>query len=324
MVYQSCLLMEKLDKKNHKLGNHLDEFESHLFLEKLPYVDAQTAHAMRDALLAIDIDFDKTTSLLEFLIYIFQIKNWPYVATFVGGASAEDLQALEEAKRSLNQATAALEDSKAKSDAHELAAAEAEHEKEQALHEEQLASAAAATAKVAKADLALAKAEAEQALGSLQAEEKKRADAIAAEEAKCADETLSTVKKGRAKAMLKILESEDSQVRAATRARKGGSFPRARALTPLASRAPFARSRCARQGSRRRPRCARWTRRRRRRRWRPRSRSSPRRRQRPRRRTPRTPRRSRARPRSWPTPRSRPPTPRSRAPTPSSTRWSRG
>ena len=48
-----------------------------------------------------------------------------------------------------------------------------------------------------------------------------RADAIAAEKAKCADESLSTVKKGRAKAMLKILESEDPQARAAApRARR--------------------------------------------------------------------------------------------------------
>ena len=72
-VYQACVLMEKLDKKHGKEGSKLDEFESHLFLEKTE--GALSAHEMRDALSAIDIDFDKKTSLMEFLIYMFQIKD---------------------------------------------------------------------------------------------------------------------------------------------------------------------------------------------------------------------------------------------------------
>ena len=43
-VYTACLLMEKLDKKLGKEGTKLDEFESHLFLEKTE--GALSAHEM--------------------------------------------------------------------------------------------------------------------------------------------------------------------------------------------------------------------------------------------------------------------------------------
>ena len=208
-VYTACLLMEKLDKKLGKEGTKLDEFESHLFLEKTE--GALSAHEMRDALSAIDIDFDKKTSLMEFLIYMFQIKNWPYVATFVGGASPEDQRALEQAKAGMNKATAALEDSKAKEDAAHKAAEEAAAAKEAADEEQVIAEKAAASSKQAESELAEAKAEAEKALAELQEEEEKRASEIAKQKTMSEDESLSTVKENRALAMLKILESEDPQ-----------------------------------------------------------------------------------------------------------------
>ena len=49
-----------------------------MFLEKAE--GALSSQQMRDALTAIDIDYNKSTSFLEFSIYIFKIKNWPYVA----------------------------------------------------------------------------------------------------------------------------------------------------------------------------------------------------------------------------------------------------
>ena len=154
-AYQACVLMEKLDKKHGKEGSKLDEFESHLFLEKTE--GALSAHEMRDALRSIDIDFDKKTSLMEFLIFIFQIKNWPYVATFVGGATAEEIRLLNMAKAEFGKAQAALEKTKKMQEDAYAASEEAAATKTEADEKKELADANAKTASEAEEKLQAAK-----------------------------------------------------------------------------------------------------------------------------------------------------------------------
>ena len=74
-----------------------------------------------------------------------QIKNWPYIAEFVGGVSAEAAAAVTEAKEGLAKAQTALEEAKAQSDkshtAHDAAVAakeEADTKKTQAEEEDAL------------------------------------------------------------------------------------------------------------------------------------------------------------------------------------------
>ena len=208
-VYQACVLMEKLDKKHGKEGSKLDEFESHLFLEKTE--GALSAHEMRDALRSIDIDFDKKTSLMEFLIFIFQIKNWPYVATFVGGATAEEIRLLNMAKAEFGKAQAALEKTKKMQEDAYAASEEAAATKTEADEKKELADANAKTASEAEEKLQAAKEEEAKALAELEALKLAKDAAIQEQKTLSEDDSLSTVKKCRAKAMLAILEKEDPQ-----------------------------------------------------------------------------------------------------------------
>ena len=66
-VWEYARLIAKLDLKNGKDGNELDEFQAHVFLEKTGRV--MTVKKMRAILKEVDVDFNKKVSLTEFFIF---------------------------------------------------------------------------------------------------------------------------------------------------------------------------------------------------------------------------------------------------------------
>lgn len=188
-------LCAKLDAKKGKQGNALDEFEAHKFLEKEG--QAMTVKDLRESLKAMDLDFDRHMALLEYLVFHFKIDNWVYMVNWVAAGSPEQQAMLAQVQEQMATAQASL--------------AKATETAETAKEDAAASARAAEEAKAAAEDLAKAAAEADAATKELEAQQKAKADAIAAEEVKTRDETLSTVKRNKAIAYLKILQNEDSQ-----------------------------------------------------------------------------------------------------------------
>ena len=148
-------------------------------------VGALTVKDMRTALKEIDIDFNRMMSPTEFLIYHYKLteSDWVYLVNWVPTSSPEHRAMMERLQDQMANAQEKLQLS---------------------------TEAAEAAAKAATASEAAAK-EAEEATKALQALQQAKADAIAAQEALSVDESLSTVKRSKAKAQCAILKSEDSQ-----------------------------------------------------------------------------------------------------------------
>lgn len=194
-IWQFATKFGNLEKRHGKEGCELDEFEAHQFLEK--EVGAMTVKDMRAALTEVDLDFNLKMSLLEFLIFHHKIKDWSFVATWTPSGSVAHRRMLQNVQNQMTMAQEALALATAAADASKVDAANA-------------AAAADASAQAAAASEQAAE-EQHDATVELEAQEKAKADAIATEETKAADETLSTVKRNKAKAQLAILKSEDAQ-----------------------------------------------------------------------------------------------------------------
>uniref|UniRef100_A0A7S0XQV2 Calcium-regulated actin-bundling protein C-terminal domain-containing protein n=1 Tax=Chrysocystis fragilis TaxID=1411660 RepID=A0A7S0XQV2_9STRA len=186
----------KLDKRNGKEGCELDEFEAHQFLEK--EVGAMTVKDMRAALSEISsLDFSQKMSLVEFLLFHYKISDWAYLVHWSPAGSAAQRRMLVDVQAQMSYAQDALG----------VATTKAEESKVEA---DKAAVAAEASAQAASASQVAAREQHEATL-ELEAQEKAKADALAAEQVKANDESLSTVKRNKAKAQLAILKSEDSQ-----------------------------------------------------------------------------------------------------------------
>jgi len=185
----------KLDKG--KRGNELDEFEAHQFLEKC--VGALTVHDMRSALKAIDIDFNRMMSLTEFLIfhYALQEKDWVYLVNWAPGMSVAQRRLIEAAQAQMSEAKEKLAVSREMLEKSQESAAVAAKEQESAQTEAQLSEAAAAESTKATQDL--------------EAQEQAKKDELAKQEAMACDDTLSVVKRSRAKAQVAILKNDNGQ-----------------------------------------------------------------------------------------------------------------
>jgi hypothetical protein len=180
-----------------KRGNELDEFEAHQFLEKC--VGALTVHDMRSALKAIDIDFNRMMSLTEFLIfhYSLQEKDWVYLVNWAPGMSVAQRRLIEAAQAQMASAREKLAVSREMLEKSQDAAQQAQKEQELASNEASLSEAAAAESTKATQDL--------------EAQEQAKKDELAKQEAMACDESLSVVKRSRAKAQVAILKNDNGQ-----------------------------------------------------------------------------------------------------------------
>ena len=204
----------KTDKKKRDKGNELDEFEAHQLLEH--EVGAMTVKDMRAALQAIDIDFNRMMSMTEFLIFHYKldIADVEFLVNWCPAGSPAQRAMLEKVQAQMKTAQAALA---ASTEAAEAAKVEAEKS----------AVAAEASAKAADESEAAAKEQAE-ATKALEAQEKAKADAIDAQEKLSNDESLSTVKRNKAKAQCAILKAEDSQPLRTARITQGAAERKAK------------------------------------------------------------------------------------------------
>jgi hypothetical protein len=153
----------------------------------------------------IDVDFNKKVSLTEYMIFKFAI-DWHVLVNAPQGC---DMAAINQAQSGLDNAQAMLQRALdfaavAQSDALKAQVAEA-----QAVEEEVKSTEAAAKARVAEAELKEATEQAAAALKELQQQEEEYKSKCESLEAIGNDETLGTVKKGKAKAELAQLKAED-------------------------------------------------------------------------------------------------------------------
>jgi len=165
-----------LDTTKKDSGTELDEFQAHRFLEK--EVKAMTIKDLRVQLAEIEIDDNNRMSLLEFLVFHYGGASWDALLDWEPSASPRAVARLKAAEEEMAKAQAALASATA---AKEAAASEA----------------AAREALVAKE--------------ALEAQERAKEDTLKDWEAKAADVTLSAMKQARAKAMVSVCKSEDSQ-----------------------------------------------------------------------------------------------------------------
>ncbi len=159
-------------------GCELDEFKAHVFLEKIG--TTLTVKKMRQLMKEIDLDFNKSISLLEFLIFTYKVD----IADLVDAPQAADPEAarrIAEARNAVTRAQASVQS---------------------CLHAE-------GEAKKAVAALAKAEAAAQKALDKLNAEQKAFDDKCEELEAKGNDSSLGIVKRNRAKQELAALKQTD-------------------------------------------------------------------------------------------------------------------
>jgi chemotaxis protein histidine kinase CheA len=113
----------ELDQENKAGGHDLDEFFSHKFLETLG--QTMTVIEMREKFRQIDADFNKRMSLIEFLMFRFQLKVLD-VINAPQGENKEEMAAAQAkvaaAQAAVDEVVRRLADSKAKTDASKAAA----------------------------------------------------------------------------------------------------------------------------------------------------------------------------------------------------------
>ncbi|KAJ8599519.1 hypothetical protein CTAYLR_009451 [Chrysophaeum taylorii] len=210
----------RLDRRGRE-GCELDEFEAHQFLER--DVGAMTVKDMRAALTRIDIDFTQKMSLVEFLIFHHEIQDWASLVNWTPAGSISQQKMLRRAQAQMSAAQEALSRATAKAD-------------ESKVEADRAAAAADASSRAAVESEQAAK-EQHDATVELVAQEKAKADAIALEETKANDDSLSTVKRNKAKAQLAILKSEDSQPLRTARISSAAAERRARKAAKAAQTA---------------------------------------------------------------------------------------
>jgi len=131
-VWQWVVLFVELDQKDKAEGRDLDEFNAHRFLEKVG--ETKRVVELREQLKAIDYDFNKRVSLVEYVLFRYNKTVKDFVDRPQGDNSAEIAKAnamLEAVQKALDEASQAATASATAADAarkrsDESAAAEAE------------------------------------------------------------------------------------------------------------------------------------------------------------------------------------------------------
>ena len=128
-IWKWCQTFSELDPEAKAEGHELDEFWSHKFLETLG--ETMTVIEMREKFRKIDADFNKKMSMLEYIIYRFDLNIHAVINAPQGGGDPAQIN-LAQAK--VDEAQKAVDDMNAK-----LAAAKAaEEENKKALQELQM------------------------------------------------------------------------------------------------------------------------------------------------------------------------------------------
>jgi len=169
MVWTWAQKMGELDEAKGAGGCELDEFWSHKFLESLG--ETMTVIAMREAFRKIDADFNKHMSMLEYIMFRFDIDPHSMCTAPQGGGDAEKIAQAQKMVAEAQKAVEAMNKA--------LAAAEK------------------------------AEAENKAALAELQAQEKAFADKMASLEKISQDMSIGLVKRNKAANELEQLRAED-------------------------------------------------------------------------------------------------------------------
>ena len=156
-----------------------------------------TIKDLRVQLAEIEIDDNNRMSLLEFLVFHYGGASWDALLDWEPSASPRAVARLKAAEEEMAKAQAALASATEAAASAKAAAAGAAGAAETAAKEAAASEAAAREALVAKE--------------ALEAQERAKEDTLKDWEAKAADGTLSAMKQARAKAMVSVCKSEDSQ-----------------------------------------------------------------------------------------------------------------
>jgi len=103
MVWTWTQKMAELHQDKHADGCDLDEFWSHKFLETLG--ETMTVIEMREKFRKIDADFNKRMSMLEYLMFRYNIEPHAMVTAPQGG----DQEKIEQAQKMVNEAQKAVD-----------------------------------------------------------------------------------------------------------------------------------------------------------------------------------------------------------------------
>ena len=202
-IWKWCQTFSELDPEAKAEGHELDEFWSHKFLETLG--ETMTVIEMREKFRKIDADFNKKMSIIEYIMYRYNITpeqaaNAPQGENKEGIARAQKM--VDEAQKAVDDMNVKLEESKKAAAA---AAAAADNANKAAAAAKETADKAAAAAEAAKA----AEEENKKALDELHAQEKAYEDKKAELTKTKTDMSIGVVKRNRAANELDQLLSED-------------------------------------------------------------------------------------------------------------------
>jgi len=132
LVWNWCQTLGELHQDKHADGCDLDEFWSHKFLETLG--ETMTVIEMREKFRKIDADFNKRMSLLEYLMFRYNIEPHAMVVAPQGGDQEQINKAqamVDSAQKAVDAMNAALADAKKAVEAAQVA----ENENKAALEE---------------------------------------------------------------------------------------------------------------------------------------------------------------------------------------------
>jgi len=223
-IWKWVELFSELDQDKKGDGCELDEFWSHKFLESLG--ETMTVIEMREKFRAIDVDFNKRMSLIEFLSFRFK-KSIQEVIDAPQGDNKEEIEAaqaaveaaqkavddmverLGEATRAAEAAAAAAAEATRTADAATAAEEAATQKEEESNARAAEAQAASDAAEAAAAPYRAAVAENEKALEELHAQEKAYQDKKEALEKTKNDMSIGVVKRNKAANELDQLLGED-------------------------------------------------------------------------------------------------------------------
>jgi len=113
LVWTWVQKMGELDQEKHAEGCYLDEFWSHKFLETLG--ETMTVIEMREKFRKIDADFNKKMSILEYLMFRYNIEPHAMVTAPQGGDQEQILKAqamVDSAQKAVDAMNSALAEAK--------------------------------------------------------------------------------------------------------------------------------------------------------------------------------------------------------------------
>lgn len=234
-IHKKCV---QLDKKKEN-GSHLDEFSSHRVLESCS--KAYTHQEMRTFLLGINPNYTKVkkVSLVELLVFNYEI-DWRKAVH----NKCLDWEAKQDAEKKLDEAKRTLEEATHASKRATLDAQSAQTAEEHASKEQQEAAKAAEESRIAEIALSEEEQRSKVALEELKLEESKLKEKKAKLEERSNDSSLGIVKRNKAVAELNMLLSKDPLPLRTAKINKEASFHKISKLAKKASEATAAAEQC--------------------------------------------------------------------------------